>query len=97
MYLCFFLSAKQNLPVAIVATEKDKDVKKKANLKRPRKSVSEPYDQYSKVPPTKAQCEDSGSFVWNAVAAFYSSQPPPLSARCHISSRFSADLSLLGY
>ena len=58
-------------------TEKDKDVKKKANLRRPRKSVSELYDQYSRDPPTKAQCADSGYSVWNAVAAFYSSQPPP--------------------
>ena len=44
-------------------TEKDKDVKKKANLRRPRKSVSELYDQYSRDPPTKAQCADSGSSV----------------------------------
>ena len=44
-------------------TDKDKDVKKKANLRRPRKSVSELYDQYSRDPPTKAQCADSGSSV----------------------------------
>ena len=58
-------------------TDKDKDVKKKANSRRPRKSVSESYDQYSRHPPTKAQCAASGSSVWNAVATFYSSQPPP--------------------
>ena len=46
-------------------------------MRRPRKSVSELYDQYSRDPPTKAQCADSGYSVWNAVAAFYSSQPPP--------------------
>ena len=46
-------------------------------MKRPRKSVSELYDKHSRAPLTKAQCEDSGSSVWNAVAAFYSSQPPP--------------------
>ena len=39
--------------------------------------MSESYNQYSQVPTTRAQCEDSGSSVWNAVAAFYSSQPPP--------------------
>ena len=41
------------------------------------KSRPEPYNQYSLLPPTRAQCEDSGSSVWNAVGAFYSSQPPP--------------------
>ena len=44
-------------------TDKERDVKKKANLRRPLKSVPHLYDQYSKDPPTKAQCADSGSSV----------------------------------
>ena len=58
-------------------TKHEVDVKKTTNSKREKKPVPVEYDQYSQQPPTRAQCEDSGRHVWNAVGAFYASQPPP--------------------
>ena len=58
-------------------TERELSVKKNLNSKRPRKPIPLEYDRYSQQPPSRAQCEDSGRDVWNAVGAFYASQPPP--------------------
>ena len=58
-------------------TDHEVTVKSNWNSKREKKPIPVEYSQYSQQPPTRAQCEDSGRDVWNAVGAFYASQPPP--------------------
>ena len=58
-------------------TDHEVAVKSKRNSKREKKPIPVEYNRYSQQPPTRVQCEDSGRDGWNAVGAFYASQPPP--------------------